>query len=241
MIPGRFEYHAPSTLEDAIKLLGEYGDEARVLAGGHSLLPMMKLRFAEPAHLVDINNIDALKGIREQDGVTHIGAITTENELIASELLRKRCPLLPEAAEQIVDPQVRNRGTIGGDVAHGDPSNDHPAVMIALEAILVLRGARGERVIPADGFYLGTFDTQLEPGEILTGIRVPAPPPGSGAAYQKLKRKTGDYATAASAVCLQLAGGVCRKITIALTNVGPTAAGADRPAQGDGRGRSGHS
>jgi carbon-monoxide dehydrogenase medium subunit len=223
MIPGTFDYHAPSTLDDALALLAEYGDEARVLAGGHSLLPMMKLRFAEPAHLIDINRIDTLRGISEQDGVIHIGAMTTENELIASALLREKCPLIPEAAEQIADPQVRNRGTIGGDIAHGDPGNDHPAVMMALDASLVLRGPSGERVVAADGFYLGTFYTQLEPGEILTGIRVPVSPAGSGAAYQKLKRKTGDYATAASAVWLQLDGGICRKINIALTNVGPTA------------------
>ena len=227
MIPGSFEYHRPATLDDAVSLLTEYGDEARVLAGGHSLLPMMKLRFAEPAHLVDLNDIDTLKGITEEQGVLHIGAMTTENELIASSLLREKCPLIPEAAELIADPQVRNRGTIGGDIAHGDPSNDHPAVMMALDADLVLRGPAGERVVPADGFYLGTDYTLLEPGEILIGIRVPVPPSGSGASYQKLKRKTGDYATAASAVCLQMEGDICRKINIALTNVGPTALKAD--------------
>jgi len=204
-------------------MLGEYGDEAKLLAGGHSLLPMMKLRFAEPGHLIDLNRVLALKGIREQGGMIHIGAMTTENELIASELLRKKCPLIPEAARLIADPQVRNCGTIGGDIAHGDPGNDHPAIMLATEASFVLRGRGGERVVPADGFFLGTYSTQLAADEILTEIRVPSVPLGSGYAYCKLKRKTGDFATAAAAVQLQLDGKTCKKIVIALTNAGPTA------------------
>ena len=130
MIPNAFEYHAPKTLDDAIRLLGEHADEAKLLAGGHSLLPMMKLRFAEPTHLVDINGIDSLRGIRVEGDRIVIGAMTTENQLIASDLLREHCPLLPEAARNISDPQVRNRGTIGGDIAHGDPANDHPALML---------------------------------------------------------------------------------------------------------------
>jgi len=223
MIPGQFEYHAPSTVGEAIALLGQYGDEAKILAGGHSLLPMMKLRFAEPEHLVDINRIDGLRGIRDDGDTLHIGAMTTENELIASPLLREKCPLLALAAEWIADPQVRNCGTLGGDIAHGDPGNDHPAVILALEADLLIQGTEGERTVPAGDFYLGTYFTQLEPGEILTGIRVPVSPPGSGCAYSKLKRKTGDFATAAAAVQLQLEGGVCRKAGIGLTNVGPTA------------------
>jgi carbon-monoxide dehydrogenase medium subunit len=223
MIPGTFEYHAPATVDEAIALLGQYGEEASILAGGHSLLPMMKLRFAEPAHLVDINRIGELKGIREQDGVIHIGAMTTENDLIASQLLNERCPLIPEAARLIADPQVRNRGTIGGDVANGDPSNDHPAVMMALDATLVLRGPGGERPVAADGFYKGTYYTLREADEILTEIRIPVPPPGNGQAYCKLKRKTGDYATAAAAVVLLMDGKHCRKASIALTNVAPMA------------------
>jgi carbon-monoxide dehydrogenase medium subunit len=223
MIPGTFEYHAPDTLDDAISLLGKYGDGAKVLAGGHSLLPMMKLRFADPEHLIDINRIKELKGIREESGVIHIGAMTTENELISSDLLQSKCPLIPEAARQISDPQVRNRGTIGGDIAHGDPGNDHPAIILALDASLVLRGPNGSRLVPADGFYLGTYYTQMEAEEILTEIQIPIPPPGAGSAYSKLKRKTGDYATAAAAVQLQLDGNTCKKVSIALTNVGPTA------------------
>lgn len=230
MIPGTFEYHAPSTVDEAIRLLGEYGDEAKLLAGGHSLLPMMKLRFAEPGHLIDLNRVQALKGIREQGGMIHIGAMTSENELIASELLRKKCPLIPEAARLIADPQVRNCGTIGGDIAHGDPGNDHPAIMLATEASFVLRGRGGERVVPADGFFLGTYSTQLAADEILTEIRVPSVPAGSGYAYCKLKRKTGDFATAAAAVQLQLDGKTCKKIVIALTNAGPTALKAKEAA-----------
>ncbi|MEK7323007.1 MAG: xanthine dehydrogenase family protein subunit M [Pseudomonadota bacterium] len=223
MIPGTFDYHAPATVDEAIRLLGELGDEAKLLAGGHSLLPMMKLRFASPKHLIDLNRIGALKGIREQSGMIHIGAMTTENELIASALLREKCPLLPEAAKWISDPQVRNCGTLGGDIAHGDPGNDHPAVMMAVDAVFVLQGPRGERLIVADRFFHGLYYTELAPDEILTEIRIPAVSKGTGYAYCKLKRKTGDFATAAAAVQLRLDGGVCKKINIALTNVAPTA------------------
>ncbi len=223
MIPATFEYHAPSNLKEAIRLLGEHNSEAKILAGGHSLLPMMKLRFAAPAHLIDLNRVPELKGIREQGGMIRIGAMTTENEIIASELLRTKCPLLPEAARQIADPQVRNCGTVGGDIAHGDPGNDHPAIALATEASFVLTGPKGERTVSADGFFLGTYSTQLQADEILTEIRVPAIAKGTGWAYCKLKRKTGDFATAAAAVQLQLDGNTCKKIVIALTNVAPTA------------------
>ena len=223
MIPGTFEYHAPTTVADALSLLGQYGDEAKVMAGGHSLLPMMKLRFAEPAHLIDLNGIAELRGINETKGVIHIGAMTTENQLIDSQLLWEKCPLIPEAAKLIADPQVRNRGTIGGDIAHGDPGNDHPAIMLALGASFVLAGPNGERTLPADGFFLGTYYTQLEEGEILKEIQVPVAQAGSGYGFSKLKRKTGDFATAASAVTLQLSGDTCTAISIAMTNVGPCA------------------
>ncbi len=231
MIPGAFEYHAPTTLAEAVSLLKEYGDEGKVLAGGHSLLPMMKLRFAEPSHLIDLNGIDELRGIREENGVIHIGAMTTENELIASQLLWDKCPLIPEAAKLIADPQVRNKGTIGGDIAHGDPGNDHPAIMMATDASFVLHGPDGERVVPANGFFLGTYFTLLEPEEILKEIQVPVFPRNTGYAYSKLKRKTGDFATAAAAVVLQLDGDICTKINITLTNVGPTALKAEEAEQ----------
>jgi len=222
MIPAEFDYHAPTTVADAVRLLGELGPDARPLAGGHSLLPMMKLRFAQPAHLVDLNRIDALRGIREEDGAIVIGAMTVENDLIGSAVLERRVPLLAEAARQIGDPQVRNRGTIGGDLAHGDPANDHPAIAIALDATLVLAGPQGTRAIAAEDFFLGPFATAMSDGELLVEIRVPAPAPGTGYAYEKLKRKTGDWATAAAAVVLRLEGGVVSTARIALTNVAPT-------------------
>jgi len=223
MIPPSFQYHAPGSVDDAVALLKELGDGAKLLAGGHSLLPMMKLRFAEPEHLVDINNIASLKGIREENGEIVIGAMTSENALIKSELLQQKCPLLPEAAAMIADPQVRNRGTIGGDVAHGDPGNDHPAIMMALGASFTLAGPNGSRQVAANDFYLGTFYTALEADEILTEIRFAPQSPNTGASYHKLKRKTGDFATAAAAAVIEMSGETCQSARISLTNLGPTA------------------
>ena len=223
MIPRPFEYHLPKTLPEAFALLGEYGDDAKLLAGGHSLLPMMKLRFAEPGHLIDLGKLAELKGIREDGGEIRIGAMTTENELIWSALLQEKCPLLVEGARQISDPQVRYRGTLGGDISHGDPGNDHPALMIALDASFVLAGKLAERVVPADGFFLGTYMTLLEADEILTEIRIPVPATGSGHCYAKLKRKSGDFATAATAVMLRMRGETVEDVRIALTNVAPAA------------------
>ncbi|MBP6902798.1 MAG: xanthine dehydrogenase family protein subunit M [Burkholderiaceae bacterium] len=223
MIPPEFDYHAPHSVADAIRLLGELGPEAKLLAGGHSLLPMMKLRFAQPAHLIDLNRIAELRGIREDgDGVV-IGAMTVENDLITSPLLRARVPLLPEAALLIADPQVRNRGTIGGDIAHGDPGNDHPALSLALDAVFTLHGPGGRRQVAAGDFFLGTYMTALAEDEILESIRVPAFAARTGWAYEKLKRKTGDWATAGAAVVLRLDGGVVSFVRIALTNVAATA------------------
>jgi aerobic carbon-monoxide dehydrogenase medium subunit len=222
MIPRDFDYHAPKTIPDALKLLGQYGDEAKLLAGGHSLLPMMKLRFAQPGHLIDLGKIGELKGIREDGGTIHIGAMTTENELIWSKLLQAKCPLLVEGARLISDPQVRYKGTIGGDIAHGDAGNDHPALMIALGASFVVRGAKGERTLAADGFFVGPYATQMNADEILTEIRIPTPAAGTGSCYSKLKRKVGDFATAAAAVTLRMKGDTVTDVTIALTNVGPT-------------------
>jgi carbon-monoxide dehydrogenase medium subunit len=223
MIPPAFDYHAPRSVADAIALLGRLGSDAKLLAGGHSLLPMMKLRFAQPAHLIDLNRIDALRGIREEGDTVVIGAMTVENDLIASRVLQARVPLLPEAARQIADPQVRNRGTLGGDIAHGDPGNDHPAITLALDATFVLEGPRGRRQVKADGFFKGTYLTDLAEDEILVEIRVPAFAPRTGHAYEKLKRKTGDWATAAAAVVLRLDGGKVSHVRIALTNLAPTA------------------
>ena len=231
MIPPDFEYHAPTSAGEAVKLLSSLGSDAKVLAGGHSLLPMMKLRFAQPQHLIDLNRIDALRGVREQGGEIVIGAMTTENELIGSALLKQKVPLLPEAARQIADPQVRNRGTIGGDIAHGDPANDHPAISIALDATFVIEGAKGRRTVKAEKFFHGTYQTDLADDEILCEIRVPALAPGTGYAYEKLKRKTGDWATAAAAVVLRIKGQKVEGIRIALTNVAPTAVRAQAAEQ----------
>ena len=223
MIPPAFDYHAPRSVADAIQLLGQLGPDAKLLAGGHSLLPMMKLRFAQPTHLIDLNRIPALRGIREEGATIVIGAMTSESDLIASKLLQAKLPLLPDAARFIADPQVRNRGTIGGDIAHGDPGNDHPAISIALDAVFVLEGPNGQRQMKADGFFLGTYMTDMAEDEILVEIRVPAFAPNTGSAYEKLKRKTGDWATAAAAVVLRIDGGVVSHARIALTNLAPTA------------------
>ena len=223
MIPASFDYHAPRSLGEAVSLLSSLGSDARLLAGGHSLLPMMKLRFAQPAHLVDLNGIADLRGIREEGATLVVGAMTTEAELLASPVVRNKVPLLAEGAASIADPQVRNKGTVGGDISHGDPGNDHPALMMALDAAFVLTGPKGQRTVKADGYFLGLFSTQLAPDEILTQIRIPIPPAGTGWSYQKLKRKTGDFATAASAVVLQMKGTAVAGVAIALTNVGATA------------------
>ena len=223
MIPREFEYHAPGSVSDAVGLLDRLGEDAKVLAGGHSLLPLMKMRFAAPAHLVDLGRIAELRGIREDKGVLVIGAMTTENDLIWSKLVQDKCPLLVEGARQISDPQVRYKGTIGGDIAHGDPGNDHPALMLALGASFVLNGRAGERTVAADGFFRGLYETALAPGEIITSIRIPIPAPGTGSCYAKLKRKTGDFATAAAAVLLRMKGDTVQEVAIALTNVAPTA------------------
>ena len=180
MIPGPFSYHRPATLADAVKLLSTLGDEARPLAGGHSLVPMMKLRLATPEHLVDLHGIDTLKGIRREGNRIVIGAMTTQHELLASEEVAKSLPILHETALVIADPQVRYMGTIGGNVANGDPGNDMPALMMALGASYVLNGASGERRVAARDYYLSTYETVAEPGEVLAAIRVPVPPAGHG-------------------------------------------------------------
>jgi len=222
VIPGSFSYHSPTTVEEAVGLLAELGDEARPLAGGHSLLPMMKLRLAPLEHLVDLRRIAALKGIQAEGGTLDIGAMTTQAELLASDLVAGHCPLLQETAALIADPQVRYVGTLGGNVANGDPANDMPGVMQCLDARYVLNGPGGSREVAARDFYEGAFFTKLADGEILTAIKVPIPPAGHGFAYEKLKRKIGDYATAAAAVLLTMAGGTCKSASIGLTNVGET-------------------
>jgi aerobic carbon-monoxide dehydrogenase medium subunit len=223
MIPASFEYLRPKTLPEAIGLLQQYGDDAKILSGGQSLIPMMKLRLARPGYLVDINRITGLSHIKEEGGYLKIGGLTREAELEASSLVRAKYPIIIDTAHVIADPQVRNLATVGGNLAHGDPANDHPATMVALGAQVVATGAKGERVIPIEDFFLTLFSTALQHDEILTEIRIPIPLPRSGGAYLKLERKVGDFATAAVAVQLTLDDkGACQKVGIGLTNVGPT-------------------
>jgi carbon-monoxide dehydrogenase medium subunit len=222
MIPGAFSYHRPASVADAVKLLSTLGEDARPLAGGHSLVPMMKLRLATPGHLVDLHGVAGLKGIRRDGDNVVIGAMTTQHELLASEEIRQSLPILAEAAALIADPQVRYRGTIGGNVANGDPGNDLPALMMTLGAVYRLEGPNGGREVAAGEFYQGAYFTALEPGEILTAITIPAPAAGHGYAYEKLKRKVGDYATAAAAVVLTMAGGRVATCAIGLTNLHET-------------------
>lgn len=222
MIPGSFSYHRPASVADAVKLLVDLGEDARPLAGGHSLVPMMKLRLATPAHLIDLHGIAALKGISRDGNNLVIGAMTTQHELLASDDVAKSMPILHEAALLIADPQVRYRGTIGGNVANGDPGNDMPALMMTLGATYRLEGPGGSRDVPAADFYQGAYFTALEPGEILTSVSVPVPAAGHGYAYEKLKRKVGDYATAAAAVVLTMASGKVATCAIGLTNVHET-------------------
>ena len=227
MIPGSFDYHAPATLDEAIKLLGELGEDAKILAGGHSLIPMMKLRLAEPTNLIDINGLSDLNYIKEENGYLCIGAMTREVELEKSDLIAEKYPILKDTSEVIADPLVRNMATVGGNIAHGDPANDHPATMVALGADVVINGPGGilggrERTIAIDEFFKGPLMTALEQNEILTELRIPINGGKSGAAYKKLERKVGDYAIAGAAVALQFDSDSCSSAGIALTNVGPT-------------------
>jgi len=223
MIPAPFDYHAPGSLAEAIGLLQQHGDEAKVLSGGQSLLPLLKLRLASAAHLVDIGRIPGLEYIREEGGYLKIGGRTRESALERSDVIKAKYPILHDTALVIADPLVRNRATVGGNLAHADPANDHPATMLALGAEVVAAGAGGERVIPITQFFTGIFTTALRPGEILIEIRIPAPPPRSGGAYVKLERKVGDFATAAAAAQVAIgADGKVARAGIALTSAGPT-------------------
>ncbi|HEY2029517.1 MAG TPA: xanthine dehydrogenase family protein subunit M [Myxococcales bacterium] len=221
MIPAAFDYHSPATLQEAIGLLTQYRDTAKVMSGGQSLLPLLKLRLGSAEHLVDIGRIPGLDYLREEGGFLKIGGRTREVALERSELIKTRYPILLDTALVIADPLVRNRATIGGNLAHGDPANDHPATMLAVRAEVSAVGPKGERKIPIDQFFVGLFATALEPDEILTEIRVPVPTAGTGGAYVKLERKVGDYATAAAAAQLTVQGGKITRAGLALTNAGP--------------------
>lgn len=230
MIPGPFSYHRPASIADAVKLLSTL-DEARPLAGGHSLIPMMKLRLSTPEHLIDLHGIDALKGVRRDGDTLIIGAMTTQHDLLESDDIARSMPILHETSLLIADPQVRYMGTIGGNVANGDPGNDIPALMMVLGASYRLQGSGGTRQVAASDFYQGAYFTALEPGELLTEIAIPVPPTGHGYAYQKLKRKIGDYATAAAAVILTMKSGKVATCRISLTNLSETALLAEDAAK----------
>ena len=223
MIPPPFDYHAPKTLPEAVGLLGRLGEEAKVLSGGQSLLPMLKLRLAQPAHLIDIGRIPGLDYIKEEGGFLRIGALVREAALEASDLVRTKYPILADTGRVIADPLVRNLATVAGNLAHGDPAHDHPAPMLALGAELEATGPKGKRTVPIGQFFSGLFTTALAADEILTEIRIPVPPAGSGGAYAKLERKVGDFATAGAAVQVTLGkDGTFTRAGIGLTNVGPT-------------------
>jgi aerobic carbon-monoxide dehydrogenase medium subunit len=223
MIPPSFQYLRPKTVPEAVAMLQQHGDEAKILSGGMSLIPMMKLRLARPGVLIDINRISGLSYVKEEGGYLKIGGLTREAEMESSPLVRSKYPILLDTAHVIADPQVRNMATVAGNLAHGDPANDHPATMVALGAQVIATGPKGERVIPIEDFFVSLFATALQHEEILTEIRIPVPAARSGGAYFKLERKVGDFATAAVAAQLTLdEKGVCQSVGIGLTNVGPT-------------------
>ena len=221
MISESFEYHVPKTIEEALGMIGEFGDESKVLAGGHSLLPMMKLRLASPKHLIDIGRIGALRYIRESEGQLEFGALTTHFEIESSSLLKSKCPLLPETAREIGDVQVRNRGTLGGSLVHADPAADWPAAMLAVEAEMVARGPHGERKIRARDFFVDLMATSLHPDELLTAIRVSPLPARTGDAYLKLHHPASGFAVVGVAVRLTLAeSGSIGEARVGVTGVG---------------------
>lgn len=222
MIPGKFSYHAPASLPEAISLLSEFDGDAKVLAGGQSLIPLMRFRLAQPGHLIDINRIEGLAYVAEVDGSLRIGALAREADLDTALLIRERYPLLGDAVQVIADPLVRNLATVCGNIAHADPANDHPAVMLAYRAEVVAEGPQGQRVIPIDDFFVDTFVTALSDDEVVVEVRIPEPTADAGGAYLKLERKVGDYAIAGVAVQLALgADGTVREAGIGLTNLGP--------------------
>jgi carbon-monoxide dehydrogenase medium subunit len=222
VIPAPFEYHAPKTLDEALRLFARHGDEAKLLAGGHSLLPLMKLRLAAPRYIIDIGRLKNMSYIREEDGRIAIGALTTHAEIEDSELLAAKCPVLSETAAQIGDAQVRNRGTLGGSLAHADPAADYPATILALDAELVAASTSGTRTIPAGDFFVDMLTTQLRPGEILTQVRVAPRAPRSGAAYAKLHQPASGFAIVGVAACLVLGkGGRIERAAVGVTGLGP--------------------
>ncbi|MCI5112380.1 MAG: xanthine dehydrogenase family protein subunit M [Marivita sp.] len=220
MIPAAFEYHRPTDMAGVLAVLAEHGDEARVLAGGHSLIPMMKLRMADVPHLIDLQDVDGLSGITVEGGRVRIGAMTTQSDIIGHAALAEAAPIMREASLQIADPQVRYMGTVGGNVANGDPGNDMPGLMQCLDATFLLVGPDGEREVQARGFYEAAYMTDRADDEVLVAVAFDAP--SGGYAYEKQKRKIGDYATAAAAVLLGKDGDTCTSASIAMTNLSDT-------------------
>lgn len=223
MYPAQFEYHKASTVKEALDLLGKYKDEAKLLAGGHSLLPAMKLRLAQPKHLIDIGKVTGLAGVKEEGGTLVIGAMTTHYAIETSALLKSKCPLLPEVAGHIGDPMVRNMGTIGGSLAHADPAADWPAAAIALGVELVAEGPKGKRTIKADDFFKGLLTTTLADSEILTEIRVPAAGANVKSAYAKFPHPASRFAVVGVAAVLTMDGGKIAKASIGITGAGTKA------------------
>lgn len=221
MIPGEFDYYSPTSLDEAVSLLVEHGEDAKILAGGQSLIPAMRYRLAIPETLIDINQIKDLEYIREDNGYLAIGALTRESALEESELVQNGYHLLADAAEVIADPLVRNLATVGGNIAHSDPANDHPAVMLAYGAEIIALGPNGTRSIPIDDFFIDLFENSLAENEILTEVRIPKPAANTDGAYIKIERKVGDYAISAVAVQISMDGDVCKDVRIGLTNVSP--------------------
>lgn len=240
MIPSKFNYHRAKSVDEAISLLQEHGDSAKLLAGGHSLVPAMKLRLNMPEILIDISRIEALRSISEQGGEVVIGAMVTHHEILRSELLRKKIPIMPEAADLIGDVQVRNAGTLGGSIAHADPAADWPAVLLALDAKITVKGPGGQRTIAAEDFFSGFYMTALEPGEIVTAIHLPIPPAGSGMSYQKFMQPASRFAIVGCAAVVS-GNGTADRVRVAFTGVseapfrdkGVEAALAGKPANAE--------
>jgi len=223
MYPATFEYHRPGSVEEAVALLAKHRDDAKLLAGGHSLIPLMKLRLAQPKHVVDLQRIGGLAGIREEGGSFVIGALTTHYTIEAHAGLKSKCPILPEAAAMIGDPQVRNLGTLGGSLAHADPAADWPAVVVAVGAELRATGPKGARTIKADDFFKDLMTTALGPDEILTDIRVPVLSAGTGSAYVKHPHPASRFAVVGVAAVVTVSDGTCQQASVAITGVGPKA------------------
>jgi len=222
MLPAAFDYRAPTTLAEALGVLKERGDDAKVMAGGQSLIPLLKLRFAQPSLVLDIGRLPGLNKVGNHDGHVTIGALVRHVDIEHDRELAKTLPIMAEAVRWIADPLVRNRGTLVGSVCHADPAGDWGSVMLALGAELVAHSASGERVIPVAGFFQDPYTTTLKPNEIVTEIRIPVPTGHAGGAYNKLERKVGDFATVAVAVHVEMSGRKVTKAGIGLTSVGPT-------------------